>query len=251
MNQTLECYLRCYINYQQDNWAELLACAEFASNNMTNTSTGVSPNDLVYASSWTPAINIDLNKEPPESDRFRVNESDVRSMRGAEAALKASTLARKNAEKSMKRFYDKRHKDKAYKEGTFVMLNARNIRTIRVKKKLADKFIGPFKILKRIGANAYKLELPVKYGKLHHTFHISLLEEYHLREGCEPPEPVDIDGDEEWEVEEILDERKLKGKTQFYVRWKGFSEAYDGWEPERHLEHAQEAVKKWRQSRSK
>ena len=42
-NQTLEQYLRIYCNYQQDNWYELLALAEFAYNNAPNTTTGISP----------------------------------------------------------------------------------------------------------------------------------------------------------------------------------------------------------------
>jgi len=43
VNQTLEQYLRCYCNYQQDNWAALLPLAEFAYNNAPNETTGTSP----------------------------------------------------------------------------------------------------------------------------------------------------------------------------------------------------------------
>jgi len=42
-NQTLEQYLRIYCNYQQDNWSELLPLAEFAYNNASSATTGVSP----------------------------------------------------------------------------------------------------------------------------------------------------------------------------------------------------------------
>ena len=42
-NQVLEQYLRAYTNYQQDNWAPLLALAEFVYNNAPNETTGVSP----------------------------------------------------------------------------------------------------------------------------------------------------------------------------------------------------------------
>ncbi|KAL2004449.1 hypothetical protein VTN00DRAFT_5204 [Thermoascus crustaceus] len=43
MNQTLEQYLRCYINYQQDNWVELLPMAQFAYNSAKNETTQESP----------------------------------------------------------------------------------------------------------------------------------------------------------------------------------------------------------------
>ena len=43
VNQTLKQYLRMYCNYQQDNWSGLLPLAEFAYNNASNVTTGVSP----------------------------------------------------------------------------------------------------------------------------------------------------------------------------------------------------------------
>ena len=42
-NQTLEQYLCCYCNYQQDNWSELLPLAEFAYNKAPSSTTGISP----------------------------------------------------------------------------------------------------------------------------------------------------------------------------------------------------------------
>ena len=42
-NQMLDQYFRCYCNYQQDNWADLLLLAEFAYNNAPSATTGVSP----------------------------------------------------------------------------------------------------------------------------------------------------------------------------------------------------------------
>jgi len=38
----------------------------------------------------------------------------------------------------------------------------------------------------------------------------------------EKPQPVVIEGEEEWEVEKILNKRKIRGKDKFLVRWKGF-----------------------------
>ena len=43
VNHTLEQYLRCYCNYQQDNWSTLLPIVEFVYNNMLNETTGTSP----------------------------------------------------------------------------------------------------------------------------------------------------------------------------------------------------------------
>ena len=85
----------------------------------------------------------------------------------------------------------------SYKEGDIVLLTSKHIRSLRANKKLIDKFLGPFKVLRRRGKNVYTLNLPKKYGRLHPTFHVSLLEPYKKRMGVAPPEPVNIAGDEE------------------------------------------------------
>ncbi len=64
-------------------------------------------------------------------------------------------------------------------KGSLIMLSSRYIYTLRISKKLADKYLGPFKILNRIRNNAYKLNLLPKYGRLYHTFFVSLLEAYY------------------------------------------------------------------------
>jgi len=44
------------------------------------------------------------------------------------------------------------------------------------------------------------------------------------------PPPIVIDGEEEWEVEEILDSRWHQKRFQFLVKWKGFSREHNSWE---------------------
>ena len=43
--------------------------------------------------------------------------------------------------------------------------------------KLQRRFVGPFKILERIGSNAYRLELPASWT-IHPVFNVSLLKDY-------------------------------------------------------------------------
>lgn len=47
-----------------------------------------------------------------------------------------------------------------------------------MKFKLSKRYYGPFKFIERIGAVAYKLELPTD-SKIHPVFHVALLKEYH------------------------------------------------------------------------
>src|SRR5712675_3250206 len=78
----------------------------------------------------------------------------------------------------------------------------------------------------------YQLMLP-KGWKIHNVFHASLLLPYketkeHGRNFEEPP-PELIEGEEEYEVEEIRDKRKRRNKTEHLIKWKGYSEVENTW----------------------
>ncbi|GJS23488.1 putative reverse transcriptase domain-containing protein [Tanacetum coccineum] len=56
--------------------------------------------------------------------------------------------------------------------------------------KLNPRYVGPFKVLEKVGAVTYKLELPQKLSKVHNTFHVSNLKKCHANE----PLAVSLDG---------------------------------------------------------
>ena len=109
-----------------------------------------------------------------------------------------------------KEYYDAGRKpDPNLQSGDMVWLWPRNIRTTRPCKKLDYKKIRPFKILARIGESAYKLNLP-PLMRIHNTFHISLLELYYddkfPSQRAQPPPPIIIEGEPEYELEQIIDD---------------------------------------------
>ena len=91
-------------------------------------------------------------------------------------------------------------------------------------KKFKPRKLGPFRILKKISEVSFKLELP-KTLKIHPVVHVSSLELFHedrkFRRKNEPPPPISVDGEEEYEVEEILDKRKRYNRTEYLIKWKG------------------------------
>ena len=88
------------------------------------------------------------------------------------------------------------------------------------------KYIGPFKVLRRVNAVAYELELPESM-KIHNVFHTFLLKPYCSVGTYQPPAPTVFDDEHvEYTVERILDYTgrvyKRKLRKEYLVHWKGF-----------------------------
>src|SRR5690606_22212287 len=149
-------------------------------------------------------------------------------------------------QKIAKEYADKKRQEPpSFEIGDLVWLSRRNIKTTRPCSKLDYKQIGPYKIVKKVNEVAYKLELPSHFS-IHPVFHVSLLEPYIPNEIPnrihEPPPPIEIDNDEEWEVEEILDSFVKRRKLYYVVKWKGYPESEATPEPPENLRHCQDLV---------
>ena len=113
-------------------------------------------------------------------------------------------------QEEMKRYIDKRRAEvDDYKVGDLVMLSTKDLKyqiVGRRTEKLTEKFIGPYKIKKIVSTNAVELELPSAV-KIYPVVNVSRICKYIGQEEGqkkEQPAPVIIEGEEEWEVERIL-----------------------------------------------
>src|SRR3981189_1071869 len=101
--------------------------------------------------------------------------------------------------------------------------------------KLDHKRLRPYAVTKVLSNNAYELKLP-KSMKIHPVFSVVKLIPFNETEIPEQkatslPAPILVDRVEEYKIEEIIDSRKRRGRTQYLVKWKGFPTEENTWEP--------------------
>lgn len=236
-NQEVERVLRSVVNFHQDDWVDWLPVVEFALNNQYKVSLKTTP---FYASY---GFHPQIGSLPRIDTPILSVENFVSHLQQVQKDTKASL---EQAATDMKRFYD-RHRGKTpeFAIGQKVLLDNADLSINRPSRKLAERRSGPFKIVERIGTHAYKLELPSQWKTVHPVFHVSKLEEYHEdpKHPNHPSPPPDIiEGEPEWEVEEIRDTKFAHNKLYFLVKWKGWPDSEVSWEPEENLENSPEIV---------
>ena len=235
VNQTLEQYLRVFSNYYQDDWAAHLPLAEFAYNNMMNASTNFSP------------FFVNYGFHPKADGLYQKNSAgSVDYLDELAESLDALKVNLEKAQKKQAEIANRHRAEVPFQVGDLVWLSSKNISTTRPSKKLDYKRLGPFKITKQINPVAFELELPETY-RIHNVFHASLLTPYVENEFANrtppPPAPVEIDGELEYEVEEVIKVKKGRGgKYVYFVLWSGYSRDDATWEPLTNLENCLEKV---------
>jgi hypothetical protein len=143
----------------------------------------------------------------------------------------------------------KETKYKPFKENDKVWLEGTHLKLPYETMKLAPRRYGPFKILAKVSDVAYRLKLPDNW-KIHNVFHASLLTPYNETPAHGPnflkPPPDLVEGEPEWEVEQILGDRTYHKKKQYLIQWKGYTPAHDSWEDESGI-HAPELLEAYKQ----
>ncbi|MBW0532319.1 hypothetical protein O181_072034, partial [Austropuccinia psidii MF-1] len=223
VNQILEQYLRIYVSYHQDDWHTWLPLAKFAYNNAEHSLTKQSPFFTIYG---------------------RNHSSKLQSVQ---------QVVKEELESSIRRFKKYANRNRAippyFQPGDKVWPASKNIKTTRPTKKLSERWLGPFEVIKKIGSHAYHLKLPQQWKSVHPVFHVSLLEpvkQSTIPNSHQLPQPqVLVEEQEEWEVAHALDSKLKRGKLWYLVEWKGFTEDPERttWEPNSNLTNSQDLVK--------
>ncbi|GKF44852.1 hypothetical protein Tco_0131404 [Tanacetum coccineum] len=89
------------------------------------------------------------------------------------------------AQDRQKSYADRKQKPMEFKVGDGVMLKVspwKGVVQFGKQGKLNPRYVGPFKVLAKVGKVAYRLELPRELSRVHHTFHVSNLKKCYAEE---------------------------------------------------------------------
>jgi hypothetical protein len=222
MNQTVERYIQIFCSYQQDDWDKLLPLAKFALNNAPNASTGISP---FYANKgYNPAITVHPERDVANTyaKDFAVDLQDLHQFLREQIAF-ACDRYKEMADRIWS-------PDPGISVGDQVFVSTKFINTTRPTKKFTETFPGPYKVIGKPSAASYQVRLPKSLSQVHPVFHVSQLEPHFPNPfpGREEPPPTAveiIDGDEHFEIKQIVDpklDRRYRTKLWYLVKWLGY-----------------------------
>lgn len=237
-NQSLEQYLRCFINHEQNNWVDLLNYAEFAFNNSESSSIGMTPFYANYGFHPRSDFIVDVNASSTTTSE-NLQEIHGRLYQNLLKSKEKMTRLSESANKLQ------------FEVGDLVLLRTTNMSSSRPCPKLDLKQKGPFRIIEKLSPVSYKLQLPIELN-IYPVFHINLLQRFIPRAG----QAVDLPNDQlryenEYLVDKILDSRiNSDNEIQYLVQWKDFPPEEDTWEPLANLNNCLAAVRKFHEKNS-
>ena len=216
--------------------------AEFAYNNKVYTGTKVSP--FKVNQGQDPRMGFEMRKRR----KYEGAEKFVEKMRNVQE--KAKVVLQK-AQEDMKWYVDRERGDmEEYRVGNLVLLSTKDLKYQMVGRrmeKFTKCFVGPYKVKTIISSNAIELNLPNTI-RIHLVVNVSRVRKYKLQveeQKKEVLQLVVIEGEEEWEVEKIINKRKVWGRNKYLVQWKRYIVEEDTWKSKKNLKNTMKLVKEF------
>ncbi|GJX36959.1 putative reverse transcriptase domain-containing protein [Tanacetum coccineum] len=183
--QTLEDMLRaCAIDFGKG-WVNHLPLVEFSYNNSYHASIKAAPFEALYGRKCRSPVCWTEVGEAQILGPELIQETTEKIVQ-----IKQRMQAARDRQKS---YADLKRKPMEFQVGDKVMLKVspwKGVVRFGKRGKLNPRYVGPFKVLEKVGEVAYKLELPEELSRVHNTFHVSNLKKCHADE----PLAVPLDG---------------------------------------------------------
>ena len=227
MNQVIEQYLRIFANETQDNWVRLLPTGMMAYNTMPLEKLGLSPYFMNYG----------REMRKPELKQHSNNPAALAQIEEMqtlhEQCIQDLKIIRAKEKQKKDGLADDIHK------GDKVYLDIRNIEFNKVKK-LDHLRIGPLLVEEKISETAFRIKLPPG-RKIHPVFHAKLLKKAPSHLPIMKKWPTRPVKKKEYEVEAIL----RKEDDLYLVKWKGYGEEENTWEPVTNLHNCKKLLQQY------
>ena len=207
--------------------------AKFAVNNKVYTATKVLP----FMANYGKKVRMggDIRKKGKVESATESVERMKKVHEEAEAALKKT-------QEEIERYTDRSRKEtEKWEKGDRVLLSTKDlVFKERPARKLMEQYVRLYVIEEIVSSNEVKLRLPSSM-RIHPVINVSQIVWYKEQvkgQKKEEGKPIEVEKIEEWEVEKILNKRKIRGVEKYLVQWKGFTAEGDTWGRKKDLKNA-------------
>ncbi len=233
MNQTLKQYLRCYINYRQNDWIQLLSITQLTFN--------ITTTEVISMSSFFANYKF-------ESETLKKSCEFAQLTQKVMLQIKQLQLLQKELQKNIQFLskcmilYANKKKDRKsiFKKRNKAYLLRWNIKTKKLSNKLNHTKLEFYKILEIKESINYKLNLSI-FMKIHLIFHICLLKFADSNTSIQT-KSSEIDSknqDIKYKVKNILNQQNIKDQSHWLIKWKNYEHIKNTWESEKNLKNYQ------------
>jgi hypothetical protein len=205
MNQWMEGYLQLFVKGCQNDWSSYLPIAEFTYNSWKHKHTKHSPHELIMGINPNTSFNVPKDPVSAMQDHF-----------------KELIKARQDTQITLQCCIKPLNVPCSFVLGDQIWLDTHNLKIKTLSRKLSPQRYSPYPILEQLLPVTYCIKLPPSLP-IKNIFHMDLLTLFHETkkhgQNYLQPLPKVIDREEEFEVEEIINEHMHCQKKQYLIKW--------------------------------